>query len=140
MSKVVMNINNEQNVKAIISWCEKYHIAYQILNDDNGMPDLVMDDTVNTTTKQVKSGKDTPDPLKSAEMHMIGTWVRAYDKELAIRYWAKGSFTPDKVKAGIKASLKEAGATYSEDLEAFKFSTKKAYTAWCKAQKDRESK
>ena len=135
MSKLVMNINNSNNLKAMVAWCEQYHIAYQIL-DDVSAPSLV-DDTVKTTSKSVSKTADKPDPLKGVKVVGIGQFVRAYDEKLAVRYWDKGSFTPDKVKYGIKASLKEAGATYSADLEAFVFNTKKAYTAWCKAQKER---
>ena len=135
MSKLVMNINNSNNLKAMISWCEQYHIQYQVIEDN--MPNLVMDDTVKTTSKPVAKKADKPDPLKGVKVVGIGNFVRAYDEKLAVRYWDKGSFTPDKVKYGIKSSLKEAGATYNADLEAFVFSTKKAYTAWCKAQKAR---
>lgn len=136
MSKLVMNINNSNNLKAMVAWCEQYHIEYQILEDKGNMPNLV-DDTVKTTSKAVSKTADKPDPLKGVKVVGIGNFVRAYDEKLAVRYWDKGSFTPDKVKYGIKSSLKEAGATYSADLEAFVFSTKKAYTAWCKAQKAR---
>ena len=136
MSKLVMNINNNSNLKAMINWCEQYHIQYQVI-EDNGMPDLV-DDAVRTTSKSVSKTADKPDPLKAVKVTAIGDYVRAYDEKLAVRYWQKGGFTPDKVKYGIKSSLKEAGATYNADLEAFVFSTKKAYTAWCKAQRDRK--
>ena len=135
MSKLVMNINNNNNLKAMISWCEQYHIQYQVIED---MPNLVMDDdAVKTTSKPVAKKADKPDLLKGVKVVGIGNFVRAYDEKLAVRYWDKGSFTPDKVKYGIKSSLKEAGATYNADLEAFVFNTKKAYTAWCKAQKAR---
>ena len=137
MSKLVMNIKNEQNMKAMVAWCEQYHIEYQILQDVSNQPNLVMDDTVKTTSKAVSKTADKPDPLKGVKVVGIGQFVRAYDEKLAVRYWQKGGFTPDKIKYALKSSLKEAGAKWNEELDAFKFDTKKAYTAWCKAQKAR---
>ena len=136
MSKLVMNIKNEQNMKAMVAWCEQYHIEYQILQDVANQPNLV-DDTVKTTSKAVSKTADKPDPLKGVKVVGIGQFVRAYDEVLAVRYWQKGGFTPDKIKYALKSSLKEAGAKWNEELDAFKFDTKKAYTAWCKAQKAR---
>ena len=138
MSKLVMNIQNENNMKAMVAWCKQYHIAYQILEDQGNMPNLVVDDTVNTTTKTtttVKTGKAV-DALKGVDKKQIGDFVEIYPTVKAVRYW-EVRFTPDKVKYGIKASLKEAGATWDDNLKAFKFDTKKAFDAWVKAQKER---
>ena len=132
----VMNINNSNNLEAMKKWCDQYHIQYEVI-EHSDMPTLE-DDAVRTTSKSVSKTADKPDPLKAVKVTAIGDYVRAYDEKLAVRYWQKGGFTPDKVKYGIKSSLKEAGATYNADLEAFVFNTKKAYTAWCKAQRDRK--
>ena len=132
MSKLVMNIKNSNNLKAMVAWCEQYHIEYQIL-EDTSQPNLVMDDTVKTVSKPVaKTSK--PDPLKGAEKHEIGTFVDIYPSIKGVRYWER-TFTPDKVRYGIKASLKEAGASWDDNLKCFKFNTKKEFDAWAKAQK-----
>lgn len=135
MSKLVMNINNSNNLKAMIQWCEQYHIQYQVIEDNK--PQLVMDDVVNTTTKQVKTGKASKeDPLKGSEKEHIAPFVDLYPSVKGVRYW-EAQYTPEKVRYGIKASLKEAGATWDDNLKCFKFNTKKAYDAWVKAQKAR---
>ena len=139
MSKLVMNIQNEQNMKAMVEWCKQYHIQYQVI-EDKAMPSLV-DDTVNTPTKTVsatKSGKDVKnDALKGHDKKAIGDFVEVYPDLCAVRYWELAKFTPDKVKYGIKASLKEAGAKWDDNLKAFTFTTKKSFNAWVKAQKER---
>ena len=135
MSKLVMNIKNEQNMKAMVAWCEQYHIAYQILEDASSQPNLVMDDQVKTVSKPVAKASK-PDPLKGSEKKHIAPFVDLYPSVKGVRYW-EATFTPDKVKYGIKASLKEAGATWDDNLKCFKFDTKKEFDAWVKAQKAR---
>ena len=137
MSKLVMNIQNENNMKAMVEWCKQYHIAYQIIEDNK--PNLVLDDTndtVKTTTKKVGKVSDKVDPLKGAEKKHIAPFVDLYPSVKGVRYW-EATFTPDKVKYGIKASLKEAGAEWDDNMKCFRFSTKKEFDAWTKAQKAR---
>jgi hypothetical protein len=90
--------------------------------------------TTTTTTKSSKDSKDFPD--LGTPTCTIG-FVTAYAK--LIRYWETG-FCPNKVKYGIKQSLKEAGAKWNSEQGAFEFPTVKAANDWLKAQKARQSK
>ena len=87
------------------------------------------------STSNKKSDKDFPDLGEPSAV--IGN-VTVYD-DVTVRYWEKG-FVPDKVKYGIKMSLRDAGAEWNKDKGAFTFKTKKACAEWCKAQKARASK
>ena len=84
---------------------------------------------------QKADSKDFPDLGKPAET--VG-FCTLYNGGL-VRYWENG-FVPDKVKYGIKMSLKDAGAVWDKANGAFKFTTKKAANEWLKAQKARQSK
>ena len=87
-----------------------------------------------TTTK--KSDKDFPD--LGAPTQEVGDFITLYEGGL-VRYWEK-AYTPNKVKYGIKQSLKDAGAVWNAEKGAFQFTTKKAAGSWLKAQKERVAK
>lgn len=91
--------------------------------------------TVVVKSTQKADSKDFPDLGKPAET--VG-FCTLYNGGL-VRYWENG-FVPDKVKYGIKMSLKDAGAVWDKANGAFKFTTKKAANEWLKAQKARSSK
>lgn len=142
MATLVMNIKNENNLKAMIDWCNQYHIEYNVMNNGvSAMPNLVDD-----STKSVKSTTRTKDKefakLENivdgkSNKAIIGDFVSTYSDINAVRYWEVAKFTPSKVKYGISKSLKEAGASWDSTLDAYTFPTKKAFNAWCKAQKNR---
>lgn len=83
--------------------------------------------------KQSKDSKDFPN--LGTPSATIGN-ITVYNDTM-VRYWEKG-FVPDKVKYGIKMSLKDGGAEWDKANGCFTFKTKKACAEWCKAQKNRK--
>ncbi|MCQ2770958.1 MAG: hypothetical protein MJ236_04080 [Clostridia bacterium] len=142
-TKLVMNIQNEQNVKALVEWCKKYHIAYQLIEDTN--PLGLVDDKVSDVVEPKKSSRSKDDKKfpnlevvtdGKSNKSQIGNFVTVYSDIKGVRYWECG-FTHPKVKYGIKKSLVEAKASWDSTLGCYTFNTKKDFDAWCKAQKNK---
>jgi len=86
------------------------------------------------SAKQSKDSKDFPN--LGTPSAVVGDFVTVYNDTM-VRYWEK-NYCPDKVKGGIKHSLKEAGAEWDKPNGCFTFKTKKACAEWVKAQKNRK--
>lgn len=144
MSRLVMNIQNEQNIKAMVNWCKQYHIPYQLLEDAVDNPIGLVDEKVSDVSATPRSKSKDDDKFPNLEVikdnksnkSTIGDFVTVYSDIKGVRYWECG-FTPSKVKYGIKKSLVDAKASWDSTLGCYVFSTKKDFEAWCKAQKSR---
>ena len=138
MSKLVMNISKQENLKAMIAWCEQYHIAYQVLND--GMPNLV--DESNTTSKPVKPSANAPkSDFPTIDMKYIG-FIGFNDEQKVVRNWGSGMVRSkevlEKIKYATKKAITEAGGVWDDDVKAYRFKTAKAYKAFKADQTKRE--
>lgn len=133
MKKLILELN-ENNLKVMMDYCKQFNINCYVIDDNNNnkLPKLT-NQTTPTSTKN--NNKKFPE-IKDSNKATIGNFVTIYPTFKAVRYW-ESKFTPDKVKFGIKKSLQEAGAKWNAELGAYDFSTKKAFDAWVKAQKNR---
>lgn len=136
--RLVMNINNDSNLQALINWCNQYHIQYQVIDDNPlGLVDDKVSDSTPVKTRNTKTDKF---PLIGDEKkYTIGDFITVYPTHKFVRTWETGNFCPDKVKYGIKTGLKESGATWNKEQGAYEFHTKKDFDAWVKAQKARST-
>ena len=92
--------------------------------------------TTTTTTKATKKSSDKEFPDLGTPKATVGFCTQYKN---AIRYWENG-FTPDKVRFGIKSSLKESGAVWSKEYGAFVFKTIKEADNFMAEQKKRLTK
>lgn len=146
MSKLVMNIKNEQNMKAMVEWCKQFHIEYQVIEDVK-MPALV-DEKNSTPVKPVATKSEDKFPAMKADA-TYGV-ITFNDELLAVRNWDSGKVfrkegktvkeTMEGVRYATKKAITEAGGKWDDTIKAYKFSTKKAYNAFKKAQKEYSEK
>ena len=104
----------------------------------SGQPTGTKTYTASSTAKAEKPSKsDFPTIDHGKALETVG-FVSRYDGNV-VTYWDNG-FVPNKVKYGIKMSLKDAGAEWSAEKGGFVFKTKKACDEYMKAQKARQTK
>lgn len=145
MSKLVMNIKNEQNMKAMVEWCKQYHIEFQIIEDNQAsMPQLV-DESANesapspVTKKSTKKGEDFP-KLADKPDDTVGIITR-YGK--LVRNWEVGfdgkvgGYTTDKARYATKKAIQDAGATWDNEQKAYAFKKVSDAKAFMKTQTER---
>lgn len=141
MSKLVMNIKNESNLKAMVEWCKQYHIDFQIIEDNNSMPNLVDDTVVGTVAEKPKSTKKSDFPSLGEKADETVGVITRYDK--FVRNWEVGmdgkvgGFVMDKVKYATKKAITESGAKWNDEKKAYEFSKVADAKAFMKAQRDR---
>ena len=120
MSKLVMNITNAQNLKAMVAWCKQYHIEYQVLEDVHA-PALVDEHTPAqkpTASKTTKSRLDAKDvEIKISTVKTLATL---------------GSSVSRDTFAVLKADADALGGEWDKTLKGFKFSTCKNAKAFSK--------
>lgn len=114
MSKLVMNITNAQNLKAMVAWCKQYHIEYQVL-DEVHAPVLVDESKQAQKPTASKTAKSRLD-AKAVDIAITAT------KSLAT---IAGSVSRDTF-AVLKADATALNGEWDKALKGFKFSGKGA--------------
>lgn len=115
MSKLVMNIKNEQNLKAMIEWCKQYHIEYDVLEDtpQTSVPTLVDDTTsAHTTTLAPKVYEHTSEDFDNFMFVVRDNKVTYTHKD--------GTYLHEKaVRNVLNARIKACGGNYVDKCWEF---------------------
>lgn len=140
MKSIKVNFKNESNYEVVVKWLRDNGI--EVIELNNAMPTLVSESTNNNVISGVTATKEKNDKkfpkLEDTNVFTLGKYVTVYPTLKSVRYWEREDFTPDKVRYGIKASLKDAGAEWNDKDKCFTFKTAKSLHEWVKAQKERE--
>lgn len=120
MSKLVMNITNAQNLKAMVAWCQQYHIEYQVL-DEVHAPVLVDE---SKQAQKPKASKAVKSRLDAKAVDVAITTVKTLAQ-------LGGSVSRDTF-AVLKADADALGGEWDKTLKGFKFATCKNAKAFAK--------
>ena len=109
--------------------------AKQVMSIVNGIIETRGKVTSNAPTPAPKQAKKDEFP-KLKLIESIG-FLSVYE-DMYVRQWSETSFTPERVKGGLRNAIKAAGATWDNEKKAYVFTKKTEYNAFLKAQRERE--